>query len=136
MYLTYSEYQSMGGTLPETIFNDYEYQAESLINYRTFNRLVNDEVIPTAVKRLVKHIIDLVYKQSSSMVLGNDENSSGTHILAQSNDGVSIQYSSMASTDLFTLCDKEIQKAISLYLQGVSNSAGHNLLFRGLYKGE
>ena len=136
MYLTYSEYQSMGGTLPETIFSDYEYQAESLINYRTFNRLVNDEVIPTAVKRLVKHIIDLVYKQSSSMVLGNDENSSGAHILAQSNDGVSIQYSSMASTDLFTLCDKEIQKAISLYLQGVSNSAGHNLLFRGLYKGE
>ena len=66
MYLTYAEYQSMGGTLTENIFNDYEFRAESLINYRTFNRLVNETSFPMKVKRLVKYIIDLVDKQSSA----------------------------------------------------------------------
>lgn len=136
MYLTYAEYQSMGGTLTENIFIDYAFRAEFLINYRTFNRLVKDTAFPMQVKRLVKRIIDLVDKQSASMSLGNNDNSSNAYITSQSNDGVSISYSGMSSTDLFTLCDKEIQKSIDQYLQGVSNSAGHNLLYRGLYKGE
>ena len=135
MYLTYAEYQSMGGTLTENIFNDYEFRAESLINYRTFNRLVKDTTVPMQVKRLVKYIIDLVDKQSSAMSLGNNGNTNA-YITSQSNDGVSISYSGMASTDLFTLCDRDIQKSINSYLQGVSNSVGHNLLYRGLQKGE
>lgn len=136
MYLTYAEYQSMGGTLTENIFNDYEFRAECLINYRTFNRLENEKSFPVQVKRLVKYIIDLVDKQSSAMSLGNNDKSSNAYITSQSNDGVSISYSGMASTDLFTLCDKDIQKSINMYLQGVSNSAGRNLLYRGLYEGE
>jgi hypothetical protein len=135
MYLTYAEYQSMGGTLTENIFNDYEFRAESLINYRTFNRLVNETSIPMQVKRLVKYIIDLVDKQSSAMSLGSN-NGANAYVTSQSNDGVSISYSGMASTDLFTLCDQDIQKSINAYLQGVSNSLGRNLLYRGLYKGE
>jgi hypothetical protein len=136
MYLTYAEYQSMGGTLTENIFNDYEFRAESLINSRTFNRLVKDTSFPMQVKRLVKYIIDLVDKQSSALSLGNNNKSSDAYITSQSNDGVSISYSGMASTDLFALCDTNIQKSINNYLQGVSNSAGRNLLYRGLYEGE
>ena len=135
MYLTYAEYQSMGGTLTENIFIDYEFRAEFLINSRTFNRLVKDTSFPMQVKRLVKYIIDLVDKQSSAMSLGNNSNANA-YVTSQSNDGVSISYSGMASTDLFTLCDTDIQKAINRYLQGVSNSAGRNLLYRGLYEGE
>lgn len=136
MYLTYAEYQSMGGTLTENIFTDYEFRAEYLINYRTFNRLVNDTVIPKQVKRLVKYIVDLVDKQYSAMSLGSDGKSSNAYITSQSNDGISIAYNGMSSVDLFTQCDKDIQKSINAYLQGVSNSSGHNLLYRGLYKGE
>ena len=136
MYLTYAEYQSMGGTLTENIFIDYEFRAEFLINSRTFNRLVKDTSFPMQVKRLVKYIIDLVDKQSSAMSLGNNDKSSNAYITSQSNDGVSVSYSGMASTDLFTLCDNDIQKSIDRYLQGVSNSAGRNLLYRGLYEGE
>ena len=43
MYLTFSEYQDMGGTLDETAFNDLEYDAESTINWYTFNRLKRPE---------------------------------------------------------------------------------------------
>ena len=136
MYLTYTEYQTMGGTLTENIFTDYEFRAESIINYRTFNRLTKDTSFPVQVKRLVKHIIDLVDKQSSSLSLGNNDKSSNAYITSQSNDGVSVSYSGMAATDLFTLCDKDIQTSINHYLQGVTNSAGRNLLYRGLYANE
>ena len=43
MYLTYSEYQDFGGTLDETSFNDLEYDAESTVNWYTFNRLQKPE---------------------------------------------------------------------------------------------
>lgn len=41
MYLTYEEYLNMGGTLNETDFDEYEVEAEILIDYYTFNRLQN-----------------------------------------------------------------------------------------------
>ena len=31
MYLTYEAYQNMGGTLDETTFNNYEYEAETIV---------------------------------------------------------------------------------------------------------
>ena len=138
MYLTYTEYQSMGGTLEEPVFNDYEFRAEARINYVTFNRLAKDSVIPQKVKQVVKHIIDLVQKKEDALSLGNGGSSrEGTvYITSQSNDGVSASYNGMASTDAITLCDKEIQESLAMYLYGVTNEAGKLLLYRGLYKGE
>lgn len=136
MYLPYSEYQAMGGALSELVFSDYENRAEAIINYRIFNRLENEEVIPDKVKFLVKQIIDLVEKKSLSMSLGKSGTSSNIYITSQSNDGVSTSYSGMASSDLFMLCDKEIQERISISLSGVKNSKGQKLLYRGLYQGE
>ena len=139
MYLTYEEYTAMGGTLSETEFDDYEFRAEAIINYATFNRLVNDAEISPKVKRLMKYIIDMVQKKSDALNLGkgdNDTQSGNTFITAQSNDGVSASYNGMASTDVFSLCDEEIQGAINTYLYGVMNEAGRYLLYRGLYKGE
>ena len=139
MYLSYAEYTEMGGTLSETEFNDYEFRAEAIINYATFNRLVNDTEIPDKVKKLVKYIIDMVQKKADSLNLGkgaSGSQSGNIYITSQSNDGVSASYNGMASTDVFSLCDDEIQSAVRLYLYGVMNEAGRNLLYRGLYKGE
>lgn len=138
MYLTYEEYKALGGTLDETTFNDYEFRAEALVNYATFNRLAKDAVIPDKVKRVIKYIIDLVQKKADALSLGNSSDSASgtTYITSQSNDGVSVSYNGMASTDVFNLCDEEIQSAIQLYLYGVMNEAGRFLLYRGLYKGE
>ena len=138
MYLTYTEYQSMGGTLEEPVFADYEFQAEARINYVTFNRLAKDTVIPQKVKQVVKHIIDLVKTKADALSLGSEAGAStgSAFITSQSNDGVSASYNGMASTDAFTVCDKEIESSIRLYLYGVTNEAGKLLLYRGLYKGE
>lgn len=139
MYLSYAEYTEMGGTLSETEFNDYEFRAEAIINYATFNRLTGDTNIPDKVKKLVKYIIDMVQKKADSLNLGKGANSSQSgniYITSQSNDGVSASYNGMASTDVFSLCDDEIQSAVRLYLYGVMNEAGRYLLYRGLYTGE
>lgn len=138
MYLTYQEYQEMGGTLEESTFNDYEFRAEAFVNYATFDRLTKDTVIPDKVKRVIKSIIDLVQKKADALSLGNSGGSSSgnVYLTSQSNDGVSASYNGMAPTDVFGLCDAEIQRTVQIYLYGVKNEAGKVLLYRGLYKGE
>ena len=139
MYLTYAEYQNMGGTLEESPFNDFEFQAEAQINYATFGRLKTDNNIPDEVKRLTKYLIDLLDKQAAALSLGKSISSSagpGAYVTSQSNDGVSVSYSGMAPTDLATMCKTELQNAVKNYLEGVKNEAGHKLLYRGLYPGE
>ena len=49
MYLTYAEYQAMGGTLSDLDFNFLAYEAESYINWYTFNRLKGNTEIPQEV---------------------------------------------------------------------------------------
>ena len=139
MYLTYADYRVMGGTLDEIPFNDFEFQAEVQINYATFSRLKTDTKFPTGVKRLTKCLVDLLEKQAAAFSLGKGSSSSsgsGAYVTSQSNDGVSVSYNGMASTDLVTMCKTEVQNAIKNYLDGVTNEAGHKLLYRGLYPGE
>lgn len=137
MYLTYAEYQQMGGTLDETTFNDYEFEAEVLVNWFTFNRLKGDTTFPEELKRLMKYLVTLAKEkadvQSSS---GAEGESGGKSIASQSNDGVSVSYNVLSAKDLMQSIAGEGEKAIQTYLQGVTNEAGKKLLYRGLYKGE
>jgi hypothetical protein len=136
MYLTYDEYFSMGGTLDEINFTRLEFQAEAQINYATFGRLKNDKVIPEEVKRLTLYLIDLMEKKAAALSLGKGSTGTEAHITSQSNDGVSISYNGMAPSDLIELGRVDSINAIKSYLEGVTNEAGHKLLYRGLYPGE
>lgn len=137
MYLTYAEYQQMGGTLDETTFNDYEFEAEAIVNWYTFNRLKGDTTFPTELKRLMKYLIKLAEEKAdmlgSSAAAGE---SGGKSIASQSNDGVSISYNVLSAKDLMESIKGEGEKAVTTYLQGVTNEAGKKLLYRGLYAGE
>ena len=136
MYLTYEEYKTMGGTLDETNFPNFEFQAEAQINRLTFNRLKGDTVIPTEVKRLTHYIVSLMEKKAAAFSLGKGSSADGVYITSQSNDGVSISYNGMSPSDLIALCEKDSITMIKSYLEGVTNEAGHKLLYRGLYPGE
>jgi hypothetical protein len=57
-------------------------------------------------------------------------------LMAQSNDGVSVQYSVLHADEIYYNSKKEIDEAIKRYLDGVTNSLGRKLLYRGLYPGE
>lgn len=136
MYLTYDEYQRMGGTLDEINFGVFEFQAEAQINYATFSRLRGDKSIPDEVKRLTHYLIDLMQKKAAAFSLGKNSSGSDAHITSQSNDGVSVSYNGLAPSDLIELCKTDVLNAIRSYLDCVTNEAGHKLLYRGLYPGE
>ena len=140
MYLTYDEYKESGGTLSATTFDRFEFEAEVIINYRTFNRLKKVEEVPDEVKHLTLYLIDLVQKKADSLSLGNagdtTVSNTGSYIKSQSNDGVSITYGGMSSTDLYKTCFTEVNQAIDMYLADVTNELGRKLLYRGLYPGE
>ena len=139
MYLTYAEYQEMGGTLDEATFNDYEFEAEALINWYTFNRLKNDTTFPTEVKRLMKYLISLAQQKANLLGAsgsGSAVDTNGAAIASQSNDGVSISYNVLSASQLMESFNGSEDETIKKYLQGVTNEAGRKLLYRGLYPGE
>ena len=139
MYLTYEEYQSMGGTLDSTSYENFEFEAEALINWYTFNRLKNDTVFPEAVKRLMKYLIDLAQERAQLLSAGgsgDSESTTSAAIASQSNDGVSVSYNVMSAAQIMESLKGQESGAIQRYLQGVVNEAGRKLLYRGLYPGE
>lgn len=136
MYISYTEYLHMGGKLPEVDFEHFEFQAESEIDYATFSRLKNEKDIPIAVKRLTFYLIYLMEKKAAAFSLGKSSSTDNAFITSQSNDGVSVSYNGLEPSDLITLCKTDVLNAIRSYLDGVTNSAGRKLLYRGVYPGE
>lgn len=137
MYLTYEEYLNMGGTLDEAAFDDYLIDAEMLIDWYTFNRLENETVIPEKVKKCVYKLISLADMKSKAFVLGREVNGDGNaSVASQSNDGVSISYNTISASQALDLIKSDAENIIKQYLNGVVNSLGRRLLYRGIYPDE
>jgi hypothetical protein len=140
MYLSYDEYKDYGGTLEETTYNKFVFEAESIVDYYTFNRLKNDTVISEPVKRLVFALIEVAAKKEATLALGVSSSNPGSagdvYITRQANDGVDTTYNSMSASTLYQLCRQETSKLIQRYLSQVINQAGQKVLYRGLYPGE
>ena len=139
MYLTYEEYQNMGGTLDDTAFTDLEYEARAYINWITFDRLKKETTIPEEVKECEYHILKLMQARLDAMRIpqgDNEASASGAGIASQSNDGVSVSYNILTARELIKTLEAEIKIVGNRYLQGVKDSLGHRLLYRGLYPDE
>lgn len=141
MYLTYDEYTEMGGTLDEATFKDLEFEARSYVDWYTFSRLKNENIIPLQVKECMYYLIRLIFNKMNTLntLPTTDSETSttgGSDILSQSNDGVSITYNKLSSKEMLSSLKDEIADSINRYLQGVTNSLGKKLLYRGLYPGE
>ena len=132
MYLTYNEYQTMGGTLDEATFTDCEMQAEVKVDWYTFNRLRNEESYSNRVKQCVFQLIKLLKLQEDASSVGGD----GSAVASQSNDGVSISYNVLSASQVFDMADTQIEKAIKMYLNGEKDSKGRLVLYRGVYPDE
>ena len=143
-YLSYEDYVLKGGSLDVTTFNDLEYEARMYIDWVTFNRLhvyqdINE--IPEAVKECMYHIMKLIQNRLEALnTLPGDGSMTnmavGAGIASQSNDGVSISYNVLSAKDIIETSQKELEDVMGRYLQGIRNSLGHRLLFRGLYPDE
>lgn len=61
-YLTYSEYQELGGNLDQMPFNLLEYSARKEIDLNTKLRLKDEETIPNEVKMCMFELISTLKK--------------------------------------------------------------------------
>lgn len=139
MYLTYDEYVNMGGsTLEETTFQQLEFEARSIIDWLTFNRLQKEEEYPEAVKRCIFKLISLLNDKQKALMVDtqSSDGSVKAGIASESNDGVSTSYNTLSAKDAVDALQKEYEETIRMYLSGVKNSLGQLLLYRGLYPNE
>ena len=139
MYLTFTEYQNMGGTLNEAAFNDFEFEAESIIDWYTFNRLQKDTNYPDKLKQCMYKLINMAAEKQQVMCAGESvdgDDGVTAAIASRSNDGVSISYNIISASDLFDKLKVEMGDVIQRYLNGVVNELGRKVLYRGLYPGE
>lgn len=148
MYLTYDEYSEYGGALDETAFNDLEFDAESTINWYTFNRLKRPEwasaLESEELKRCMYQLIRL--KQMENEMLASSSGGAGwgvgwtkeAGITQETNDGVSVSYNTMSSGELMTYLNgsKTKDDLIKQYLGSIINDLGRNILYRGVYPNE
>ena len=137
MYLTFEEYLQYGGTLDETTFNSYAFEADSLVDWYTFNRLQKESSVSEKVKKCVYALILIINTKNSVINASSDLSQSfQAGISSQSNDGVSVSYNVLNASQLMDLSKNEIEGIIKRYLQGEVNSLGRKLLYRGIYPNE
>lgn len=140
MYLTYDEYVEMGGTLEQATFSDCEMEAETIVDWYTFDRLKQETEYPEGVKKCMYLLIKYINLQSQLSGIGTSDDGNayaGTAgIASQSNDGVSVSYNILSAQELMTNAQTKIKSIIESTLSSVTNSLGRKVLYRGLYPGE
>ena len=148
MYLSYDEYTEYGGTLEETAFNDLEFDAESTINWYTFNRLKRPEwasvLESEELKRCMYQLIRI--KQIENEMLASSSGGAGwgvgwtkeAGITQETNDGVSVSYNTLSSGEIMAYLNgsKTKDDLVKQYLGSIVNDLGRNILYRGIYPGE
>ena len=126
-YLTYAEYQALGGSaIGEMPFNLLEFEARRQIDIRTFNRLKDSEEIPQEVK-----ICEYALINGLSDFASATSNASG-NVASENTDGYSISYiSADRISDIVKSKQSEIDDIIRTYLLGVVYN-GEHLMYCGV----
>lgn len=125
-YLTYEEYQEMGGVLEQVDFLPLANEAEAEIDFYTDNKLVTDTVIPDKVKALTYQLIGLIAKKNSYGSVKDGVVSS------VSNDGVLESYEKQTAQQFLDGYSDTVRGMLVKYLWGVRNEAGMPLIYRGV----
>ena len=126
-YLSYAEYQALGGTLTETPFNLLEFESRRRIDIRTQNRL-NSEDIPQEVKLCEYALINSIneFNNSTSNVASNG------NVASENTDGYSISYiTADRISDIVKSKSDELEDIIRTYLLGVIYN-GEHLMYLGV----
>lgn len=87
-YLTYAEYQSLGGTLDEVPFNILELKARGMIDERTLGRLQDLEEQRNEVKVCMFELINNMSTEAT-----------GKNISSENIDGYSVSYSTKTTQE-------------------------------------
>ena len=107
-YLTYDEYEALGGTLPEMPFNLLEFQARNVVDKYTFGRLKSLDSQNQEVKLCVNKLIGTLNQY-------NTLEASNKGIASENIDGYSISYAT-PSTSITEAKEEEIKGIVKEYL--------------------
>ena len=120
-YLTYDEYEKIGGVLDSTAFDRYSVRAFLRITQETHNRISQMAIIPDAVKHLCRDLIEYM-----SNNLSQDK---ALTSVSQSQGGTSESesYVNKTANDI----DNDIMTLFYDYLASVTDDNGTPLLYRG-----
>lgn len=110
-YLTYQEYQLLGGTLEEMPFNLLEFDARKKIDERTFGRLVDKGQEYKEVKLCVYNMIITLNSYSSY-------DTQNKAISSESTDGYSISYGTPQKS-ITEAKNSELESVIDTYLSNL-----------------
>lgn len=119
-YLTYEEFEALGGTLDRTPFNLLEFEARREIDLRTQSRLVNEEEIPKEVKLCVYNLINTLNLYKSEESKAKQSESVGSY---------SVSYGGGA--DITKNKNAEVKDIVIKDLQGIIVN-GENLIYMGV----
>ena len=124
-YLTYAEYQTLGGSaIGDMPFNLLEFEARRKIDENTFNRLKNVEEIPQEVKICEYNFINSI----NSFATATSNVSSNGNVASESTDGYSISYlTANQISDVVKSKSAELEDIIRTYLLGVIVNDEHIL---------
>ncbi|MDD6990166.1 hypothetical protein [Ruminococcus sp.] len=121
IYLTYDEYNSMGGICDLTAFNRNIDRACGIIDNATHNRIEGMTDVPHRAKALCRDLVEYLARYSTSdMVVSSRSQSAG---------GVSESESYVTKTD--TELQADIDNMIADYLMAETDDNGTPLLYRG-----
>ncbi|MDO4547536.1 MAG: hypothetical protein Q4D04_05535 [Clostridia bacterium] len=116
MYLTYEQYQGMGGQLAQSAYERKEHRARGYVDRATHGRLKGEEDAREAVKRLMYELVEMDAARAGT---------GGRDVTSESNDGISVSYSEKD--------DYESRRwaLIEDYLSEEATAAGVPLLYAG-----
>lgn len=110
MYLTYEEYQGMGGGVDAALYPPLEFSARKQIDYYTQNRVKKLEEVPEDVQMVMFLLIGL-----------EEQTTTGAVVQSESNAGVSVSYKVMDEQE-------KLNRAEQIIRQGLP----HDLLYLGV----
>lgn len=111
MYLSYTEYKELGGTMNEATFNKNEFEIENKIDYLTNGRIKNLSQVPQAVKMLCFRLGTSFWEKVEIDAPNNlSSYSNGIESFGYANTITSSQSSSIS------VIDKQINNLVAEYL--------------------
>ena len=129
-YLTYDDYEALGGTLSETPFNLLEFKARKYVDKYTFGRLINLEEQTEEVKMCV---FELVNSLNNYEIISNTS-AEKANVKSENIDGYSVTYADNTTTSMAEVVkgkEEAIKDIIYTYLSNSALEDGTLYLYRG-----
>ena len=123
-YLTYKEYENLGGTMDEDAFTVAEFKARSRIDWLTLGRVKYMRVVPEEVKLAMMTIIKVDSKYSADAQVDN------AIVSSFNTDGYSESYGGVSEQS--GAAEAQTNREVCKMLFGVLDDTGIPLIYRGL----